>query len=209
MELLQERKLNLWEENAQAKAVSIEELESYLDFQYLPSLKFKTIPLQKQLLEEGLLKRRNNEVLPEHLENGIRYKKEIEESRIAPASVRWVDAEVGYGLFAEEDLDERAFIGEYVGVVRLNNNHLFKSNYLYSYPILDEIGRNFVIDAHKGCLTRFTNHSYEPNLRSPYAFVNGFYHMILLANRPIKKGEQLFFNYGKNYWAIRSKPKEL
>lgn len=193
------------QEDQKFKEVSIKELERSLSFEYLPSLIFQNSALQQHLFEQA----KEREIRPLHLENGARFKKEIEESYIAPVSVRWIDPEIGFGLFAEVDLEEGTYIGEYVGEVRPNNNHLFLSDYLYSYPILDEIGRNYVIDAHKGCLTRFINHSYQPNLDSPYAFVDGFYHMILLANRPIKKGEQLSFNYGKNYWAIRTQPKEL
>ena len=70
----------------------------------------------------------------------------------------------------------------------------------------DEDGINYVIDATNGNLTRFINHSYNPNLQPMYAFIEGFYHLIFLTIKPIKNGEQLAYNYGNNYWYLRGKP---
>jgi SET domain-containing protein len=66
-----------------------------------------------------------------------------------------------------------------------------------------------VIDATKGNLTRFINHSIHPNLKPIHVFYEGFYHLIFLALRRIEKGTQLSYDYGKNYWYIREKPVEL
>jgi len=59
--------------------------------------------------------------------------------------------------------------------VRENNRRYFEplNNYCYEYPVPDSIGRSFVIDATQGNLTRFINHSYEPNLKPKYAFLKG------------------------------------
>lgn len=208
MKLLQS-KVDLREEGQPPQLVSIKELEDSLHFHYLPQLSFKDPIQEVHLLEEGLRQAKLGQVLPEYLHNGQKWKKEIEEGFIPQVSVRWIDPEVGYGLFVEEDLEEGTFVGEYIGEVRKNDDHLFVSNYLHVYPLCDEIGRNFVIDAHKGSLTRFINHSYTPHLRATYAYVEGVYHMILVTLHPIFKGTQLTFNYGKNYWYYRSQPKEL
>lgn len=209
MKSLKESKINLWEEGQPPQLVSIKELEDSLHFHYLPQLSFKDPMEEMHLLEEGLKQAKMGEVLPEHSSNGQKWKREIEEGFIPKVSVRWIGPEVGYGLFLEEDLAEGVFVGEYIGEVRKNNDHLVVSNYLYTYPLLDDIGRNFVIDAHQGCLTRFINHSYTPQLRATYAYVDGLYHMILVTLHPISKGTQLTFNYGKNYWYYRSPPKVL
>ncbi len=118
---------------------------------------------------------------------------------------------MGYGLFAEEEIPESFFVGEYTGIVRENNRRYFEplNNYCYEYPIPDSIGRSFVIDATHGNLTRFINHSFQPNLKAGYAFLDGFYHCIFIAIRSIAKGSQLTYNYGQTYWYIRTPPKDI
>jgi SET domain-containing protein len=66
-----------------------------------------------------------------------------------------------------------------------------------------------VIDATAGCLTRFINHSSNPNLTPIHAYWEGFYHLIFLSLRAIHPGEQLTFDYGETYWYIREKPVTL
>jgi len=145
----------------------------------------------------------------ERIALGKQFKELIEEGFVVDSSIQFLGEDVGYGLFAKETIPEGAYAGEYVGCVRQNNRHGEMNNYLYSYPQLDEIGRNYVIDAEKGNDTRLINHSYTPNLIPKYAFVDGFYHLILLTLREIKSGEQLAYNYGKKYWIIREPPKPL
>jgi SET domain-containing protein len=108
-------------------------------------------------------------------------------------------------------LQKGIYIGEYTGVVRENRRVYFAplNNYCYEYPVPDGIGKNYVIDATKGNFTRFINHSYEPNLKPVYAFLDGFYHLIFLSLRVIQKGEQLCYDYGRHYWVIRPVPEEL
>lgn len=182
---------------------SISELEAALNFRYLPRL--ETQP-EERILEKGLEKFGRGEVLPEHLENGERFRAQIEGAVIAEASVRFCGDKIGYGLFAEEDVEEGAFVGEYTGLVRKNNDHSLANGYLFRYPVADPIGRDYTIDAIQGNLTRFINHSFTPNLDKKYAFVAGFYHAIFIANQPIKKGAQFSFDYGANYWYVRQAP---
>jgi len=197
--------VSFWKKDQSQKLISLEDLAQDLSFEYHRKLFFKNEKLEQALINQGL----STQVDPKHLENGQKWKREIEEGFIPSVSVRFVEENVGYGLFAEEDLLEGAFLGEYVGEVRKNDDHFFISDYLYTYPLCDEIGRNFVIDAIKGTLTRFVNHSFAPNLVAQYAFVDGVYHMILITLKPIVRGEQLMFNYGKKYWYVREAPKAL
>jgi SET domain-containing protein len=89
------------------------------------------------------------------------------------------------------------------------NNQYTLNNYLYEYPIPDEIGRSHVIDATSGSLMRFVNHhSAQPNLKPLYAFSGSLYHLILVTQRRVAKGEQLTYDYGQNYWYVRSPPLE-
>ena len=123
--------------------------------------------------------------------------------------MRWIDEDVGYGLYAEEAIEAGEYVGEYTGTVRRNDRRYFEplNNYCYEYPVLDEIGRSFVIDATRGNATRFINHSFDPNLKPIHVFVEGFYHLIFIAIKRIEKGYQLAYDYGVNYWYVRNPPK--
>jgi SET domain-containing protein len=174
----------------------------------MKNLCFQDEELFHSLHELGIKKQEAGEVLLEHLEYGKKFKEEIERGALAKTSVRWCGGKIGWGLFAEEALKNGAFVGEYTGNVRKNDDHLSVNNYLYEYPIPDYIGRSHVIDATRGNLIRYVNHKTHANLKPVYAFVEGIYHLILLAKQDIGKGEELTYDYGKTYWYVRSPPIE-
>lgn len=203
------KKIHFWETKETICLYSIAEVEERLKFSYLPTIRFQNRLIQKNLHQKGIKAFQEGNISEHYISQGNQWENKIKEGFIAPSLLKYIDEQVGYGLFAAEDLSQGSFIGEYAGIVRENNNHLWISDYLYSYPLQDEIGRNYVIDAHSGSLTRFINHSYQPNLQATYAYIDGFFHMILLVISPIRKGTQFTFNYGKNYWYVRSPPKEL
>ena len=199
--------ITLWQSGSSSPSqYSLSELELLLNFHYLPHLTFNP---EEKILEKGLEKWENGTVLPDHLYNGILFKAEIEQAYIPQVSVRSCEEPVGWGLFAEEELQEGAFVGEYTGLVRKNDEHHCLNDYLYRYPVPDPIGRDYVIDATAGNLIRFVNHSSTPNLKPYYAFKDGYYHVILLSIHAIKKGEQLTYDYGQNYWYVRTPPKTI
>lgn len=193
------------------KIYSIQELETHLNFKYLPQIAFETPADQQDILERGVLKLKNNEVNAEALELGTKFHRKIESAYIPQVSIRWMGASVGYGLFAEEDIEAGTYVGEYTGIVRKNDRRYLEplNNYCYEYPVPDYIGRSFVIDATQGNLTRFINHSSSPNLQPMHVFYEGLYHLIFIARRQIEKGTQLSYNYGQNYWYLRQKPIEI
>jgi len=122
----------------------------------------------------------------------------------------FVSDEVGHGLFADADFEEGTFVGEYVGLVREQSVLNRVSDYAFRYPILDELGRFLEVDAeYHGNHTRLINHSSRPNLNVKTAFVDGLFHVILITNRPIGRGEQFAYDYGKNYWLVRGAAQEL
>lgn len=176
--------------------------------QLMKNLMFQDEKLFHSLQEMGIKKQEAGEVLQEHLEYGKQFKHQIEQGVLAKASVRFCGDKIGWGLFAEEALKKGAFVGEYTGRVRKNDDHLSVNNYLYEYPIPDYIGRSHVIDATEGNLIRFVNHKTDANLKPVYAFVEGIYHLILLAKRDVAVGEELTYDYGKSYWYVRSPPIE-
>jgi len=187
---------------------SIQDLEKHLRFKYLPQINFETPIDQKEVRMKGLEKQNNHQITPEAIELGSRFIQKIEKGYIPHVSIRWINDHASYGLFAEEDLAQGSYAGEYTGIVRKNDRRYFEplNNYCYEYPVLDEIGRSFIIDATQGSFTRFMNHSFNPNLKPVHVFYDGFYHLIFLALCPIKKGAQLTYNYGQSYWYIREPP---
>jgi len=195
----------------EGNASSIQELETTLQFQYLPHIAFETSPDRQDVRKRGRKKWKNNEVSLESQELGVQFIEKIEASYLPHVSVRKINELIGYGLFAEENLEANSYVGEYTGIIRKNDRRYAEplNDYCYEYPVPDDIGRSFVIDGTQGNLTRFINHSFDPNIKPALAFYDYFYHVIFLTLRKIKKGEQLFFNYGNNYWYIRGNPSNL
>ena len=190
---------------------TIQELEQRLRFKYLPLNAFESPEEQQLVREKGLAKLHNNEISKEAQELGARYSSEIAAGYIPPVSIAWVNEHVGYGLLAAEDIAAGSYCGAYTGIVRKNERRYFQppNDYCYEYPVPDEIGRSYVIDATSGHLTRFINHSADPNLKPVHVFHDGYYHLIFIALCDIKKGIQLSYNYGNNYWVIRDPPTPL
>ncbi|MCI5052405.1 MAG: SET domain-containing protein-lysine N-methyltransferase [Simkaniaceae bacterium] len=183
----------------QSSVITLQQLEKLIGFRYVEFLEFISKDIHDRVVSHAT-------PTENHLSFGDTYREAICLGALAPVSVRWINDEVGFGLFAATEIHKGAFIGEYTGVVRENNDHLKMSNYLFGYPVNDDIDRPLVIDAENGNLTRFINHSYSPNLEKGYAYCNGMFHMVLYAGRTIQPGEQLFYDYGQTYWRIRSKP---
>ncbi len=130
------------------------------------------------------------------LEEG--FEKKLSNEEYAPTIVKWINEEKGYGLFAEKDLKQYAFVGEYTGLVRkIDNKHLKINPYCFSYPKKLFGKQDFIIDALEvGNLSRFINHSDRPNLQPLWLNKEGFSHLIFYTNRPIKGDTELTFDYG-------------
>ena len=187
---------------------SIDELEKRIPFKFLPCITFESLEDQADILTRGRAKYQNNQVARQAQELGNQFIDKIEAAYIPQVSVRRVSDKVGYGLFAEEEISSESYVGEYTGIVRRNDRRYFEplNNYCYEYPVDDEIGRSFVIDATQGNLTRFINHSSNPNLKPVHVFHDGYYHLIFIALRLIEIGEELSYNYGESYWHLRERP---
>ncbi|KAL4232100.1 Histone-lysine N-methyltransferase [Mactra antiquata] len=106
----------------------------------------------------------------------------------------------GWGLKAMADIKKGQFVNEYVGDLideeecrrRLEKSHEEDIHNFYMMTLdMDRI-----IDAGpKGNLSRFMNHSCDPNLETQKWNVNGDVRVGLFALRDIKEGEELTFNY--------------
>lgn len=135
------------------------------------------------------------------------HEKRLQKERTDHIYLRWIDSYLGYGIFAAKDLPELTLIGEYTGRVLLRNRKNSRQNdYIFGYMIGPK-DSPLIIDAREeGNLTRFINHSIEPNLLSRWMIVEGVTRIIFFTKKRISKGTQLTYDYGGYYWKKRSDP---
>ncbi|KAK2035369.1 SET domain-containing protein [Colletotrichum zoysiae] len=105
----------------------------------------------------------------------------------------------GYGIRANRCFEPNQIIMEYTGEIitdeecseRMENK--YKDNKCYYLMSFDQ---NMIIDATKGSIARFVNHSCAPNCRMIKWIVSGQPRMALFAgDKPIMTGEELTYDY--------------
>lgn len=130
--------------------------------------------------------------------------------------MQYINDTIGYGIFADADIKDGQFIGEYTGIV-LNSNMLvsipyFSMKYVWNintperYPDFTNI--LYVDGRKKGNFTRSINHSFDPNVKALCIFEDKEWHLIYIACKAIAKDQQLLVDYGQGYWR-NSSPVEL
>jgi SET domain-containing protein len=104
----------------------------------------------------------------------------------------------GIGLFTESDIPKGVCIIEYVGrVISPEEEYTSNSKYLF------EINSKTTIDgAARTNLARYINHSCRPNAE-PEIRKGRIY---IMSRRSIKPGEEIVYDYGKEYWGHHIKP---
>lgn len=138
------------------------------------------------------------------------YARDVRNKKHAPVCIKKVNPLVGHGVFAKETIPSLSYVGEYTGMLRKRRGKKDKGNdYIFGYMV-GFFGTPFIIDAKDmGNFTRFLNHSFNANVSSRGIVVDGVYHVIFFANKLIKKGEQLTYDYGPTYWNKRPYPQSL
>ncbi|MBY0548345.1 MAG: SET domain-containing protein-lysine N-methyltransferase [Candidatus Obscuribacterales bacterium] len=133
------------------------------------------------------------------------YGAKVRQAHVANVYIAKVSDQVGYGVFAMEDIPPGQWLGEYTGLARTCKDSDCTNAYVFNYVY------GAVIDASKrGNFSRFINHSEQsPNARYMRVLVDDVVHVILLANEPIAKDEQILFDYGPDYWSTRHTPLDL
>jgi hypothetical protein len=166
-----------------------------------------------------ILKKCWSQLKPEQIANAEnpeckRYIACIQESRadgLDPWSqkyeVRWIDATIGYGLYAKVSYKRNETIGFYAGYLTRKKENL---DYAFEWPDTPYEGGKICIDGRlQGNATRFMNHASEKNGKNRNSannvstvefFYEGLPYIIFIAQRSILAGEQLCYDYGDGYW---------
>lgn len=110
------------------------------------------------------------------------------------------------GLFTHEDLAGGDIVIEYVGE-RIRNKVADKREVVYELKgigdcYLFRLDKEYIIDAtFNGNKARYLNHSCDANCSAKIITVQAQKHIIICANRQIKSGEELTYNYNFDYEA--------
>jgi len=170
--------------------------------EFLPHPVFETARGFDDILIKTNKAKIEDQIPSEKIWMGIHFDKEILKEQHPKISIRFIDAKLGDGVFAEQRIPPCAFVGEYTGEVQERKIKRLKDKiYCLRYTVWEMGGRNFVINAEKmGNFTRFINHSSEPNLVLQSVYWRGMPRMIFVALKEIAAGTQLTFDYGAHFW---------
>lgn len=186
---------------------SEKEFEELFAISYIQTPIFCTLPFLEQVISDRPWLISHTVFGCEHRRLGSALRSRLLTGYVANVSIGWINDEMGYGLFAEEDLPENVFIGQYCGIVRqVHRLEPELNEYCLHYPSRFFSYNYYVIDAKRaGNQTRFINHSDRANLQPMALLDRHFLHIGFFTSRACCKGEELTFNYGKNFWSKRRK----
>ncbi|MFA6254204.1 MAG: SET domain-containing protein [Candidatus Paceibacterota bacterium] len=104
----------------------------------------------------------------------------------------------GLGLFAGEDIPKGICLLEYVGrTISEKEEYTSRSKYLFG------VNSKKTIDGQARSNTaRYINHSCRPN--AEIEIKNG--RVWVMSKRNIKSGEEINYDYGREYWNVHIKP---
>jgi len=130
----------------------------------------------------------------EKLKDDLLYTKRVE--------IRYINKDVGYGVFAKENIPPYSILNHYAGLLRPDKTISENNDSTFMFSDFT----SFSIDAQNvGNWCRFMNHAPE---KDPCTNVIAWEHyskwgpriIFTASNRGIKKGEQLLYSYGDSYW---------
>jgi uncharacterized protein len=187
----------------QVTELRIEEFEQVAGIRYLPSLHFPSLPALLRHHKKFQKKKRAFDLENQWL--ATFYKPELIQRSMAPVVIKWIDEEIGYGLFASADIPRSTFIGEYTGRVELSPPFTSRSHdYAFQYPGRTWCGVAHMVQAAKaGNEMRFINHSQGPNVEAVGLYCEGVVRIAIHSIGFIPKGDQLTLCYGERYWLAK------
>lgn len=188
----------------------IAEFETFMGVSMIPQLDFASSSIRNKLSKQIRKLKNQGRLSIEQVWFGSYYRDEIETPKIQDVVIRWIDESIGWGVFANRPFKPMDLIGEYTGKLRQRCRGDTKNAYCFEYFITETIPTKYTIDARdQGGISRFINHSKQPNLRTALATIDHINHVILIANVPIAKGDQLLYDYGSDYWSFRTQPTDF
>lgn len=115
-----------------------------------------------------------------------------------PKKVKVRRSAAGLGLFADEDIQKGDFVIEYTGeIINRAESDRRGGKYLF------ELSKNRVVDGkERGNIARYINHGCRPNCETEVVGSRIF----VYARKNIKQGEELSYDYGKEYVDDHIKP---
>lgn len=122
----------------------------------------------------------------------------MNQSIIGTYSVKVKKSKAGLGLFAQENIPKGEFIIQYFGrELSEEEKYTSKSKYLF------EINSKITIDGTIRTNTaRYINHSCKPNCEVEIKKGK----ILIFSKRKIQSGEELSYDYGKEFWNEHIKP---
>ena len=105
--------------------------------------------------------------------------------------------EMGKGIRLRRDMEKNMEIGCYLGELK-GKGDMSDGVYNFAYALKD-----FYVDGKNGSLMSFCNHSDKPNVDVVWRMHNvgnDELHLVFRLNKDVKKGEELFIDYGDGYW---------
>jgi SET domain-containing protein len=107
---------------------------------------------------------------------------------------------IGMGVKSIVDISPKTVIGCYLGKIEPQSNKNVDWKYSFAYAL-----NGYVVDgSEKLSMMSYVNHSRKPNVEVDYQIhnVNGKQqcHIAFITNQYIFSGEELFIDYGNEYW---------
>lgn len=197
--------------NGKRLLLNQKEFEKYFDLSFYTDLRFANIAILNWIVKRCSRAVKKNDMTRQQKWLGKYYATEIESGKTADVRIEFISSMMGYGLFADKKIKKKAFIAEYVGLVRKYNfDKDYKNAYCFEYMIADVFDTPFIIDAKdSGNIARFVNHDPKGNVTPVAIYYKGMMRVILQANKDISKDEQICYDYGSDYWADREDPSSL
>jgi hypothetical protein len=182
-----------------------DQFEKAFKLGYLSHLRFASYAHLKRTIHNCPWILKSNILGKENRELGKTYHKQLSQGFVADVTIKWIDPQIGYGVFCNHELPAGTYVGEYTGTVRqLYRLKPDQNIYCFHYPTCFWSWNYFMVDAlREGNEMRFINHSVQPNLEPKCLVDRGLLHLVFITSQDIERGGQLTFNYGSDYWKHR------
>jgi hypothetical protein len=135
-----------------------------------------------------------------------RFEHQLKERPADSLAIMKLPGLLGHGVICCLPVQVGEAVSEYLGVVSCTHTTTFSpdTSYSMSYPLPHFAGLFWTINAlEKGNISRFMNHSRQPNVAIEIFFDGVLFRLAVVALKSIAIGEELTLNYGPMYWSKR------